>query len=190
MPDNGDITILLRAWGNDRERVLDQLTPLVYSELHQLASAYLRREKPGHTLQPTALINEAYLRMIDRTMPDWEGRAHFFGIAAHIMRQVLTDFARRLQTGKRAGQRVTLDEHACLSTESASGFLVLNEAIEHLEAWDARKAQVIELKYFAGFSRDEIATSLGLSVATVKRDLAMAEAFLRRELAGSLKPDL
>ena len=183
MPDTGNITVILRDWGNDRQKVLDQLTPLVYAELRKLAASYLRRDRPAHTLQPTALVHEAYLRMIEGSMPNWEGRSHFYGIAARIMRQVLTDSARRLHTDKRSGQKISLDEQVALSVETAGDFLVLNQAIEKLETWDERKAKVIELKYFAGLSREEIAESLGLTLPTVKRDLSLGEAFLRRELA-------
>ena len=185
MPDQGNITLILKNWETDPQGVLSQLSPLVYVELRKLANSYLRRDRPGHTLQPTALVHEAYVRMIEGSMPNWEGRSHFFGVAARLMRQVLVDSARRFHSGKRdAGQRVTLDEQACLSEETAEEFLALNAAIEKLEAWDSRKAKVIELKYFAGLTREEIGQTLNLTLPTVKRDLMIAEAFLRRELAG------
>lgn len=184
MPDNSEITRILRQWDQDRQLVLAQLTPLVYDELRRLAAAYLRKDRPGHTLQPTALVHEAFVRMVEQNMPNWEGRSHFFGIAARLMRQVLADSARRLYAEKRgSGLRVTLDDQAYLSCETATGFLALNQAIDRLQEWDERKAKVIELKYFGGLGREEIAEALGLTLATVKRDLALAEAFLRRELA-------
>lgn len=186
MPVSGDITAILKGWGEDRQRALDQLTPLVYAELRVLAASYLRRDRAGHTLQPTALVHEAYLRMVERNMPDWEGRSHFFSIAAHLMRQVLTDSARRFHAEKRnGGRRVTFDDETELTTETAVEFLALSLAIDKLEAWDARKCKVIELKFFAGLTREEIADSLNLTLASVKRDLSIAEAFLRRELAAA-----
>jgi RNA polymerase sigma-70 factor (ECF subfamily) len=189
MPAPGDITAILKQWGEDRQSALDRLAPLVYSELHRLAAGYLRRDRPGHTLQPTALVHEAYLKMIEGTMPDWEGRAHFFGIAAHLMRQVLTDSARRFRAQKRhGGERVTLAEQASLSSATAADFLALSQAIDHLEVWDARKAKIIEMKYFGGLTREEIAQTLNLTVATVKRDLSIGEAFLRRDLAHQKQP--
>ena len=178
------ITGILKGWDRDPRAALDQLTPLVYRELHGLAAAYLRRERPDHTLQPTALIHEAWLRLSEQSVPRWKDRAHFFGVAAQIMRQILVDFARRRRAGKRGGgNQVQLDTRLPLVVPAAADFLALNGAIEKLEAWDARKAQVIELRYFGGMSRDEIAEAMSLTVPTVKRDLSVAEAFLRRELA-------
>jgi len=185
MADTGRITVLLQDWERDRKSVLDQLAPLIYSELHKLAASYLHRDRPGHTLQPTALVHEAYMRMIEQSMPNWEGRSHFFGIAARLMRQVLIDSARRFHAEKRNyGQQVTLGANCALITDTAEEFLALNQAIDKLAAWDARKGNVIELRYFGGLSQQEIADYLNLSLATVKRDLALGEAFLRRELAG------
>jgi RNA polymerase sigma factor (TIGR02999 family) len=184
MPGTAEITGILQAWERDPKAALERLTPLVYEELHALAAAYMRRERPDHTLQPTALIHEAWMRLAGQRVPSWKHRAHFFGVAAQIMRQVLVDFARRHRAQKRGGgTQIQLDTRLPLATSAASDFLALNGALDKLQAWDARKAQVIELRYFGGLSRDEIAETLGLTVPTVKRDLSVAEAFLRRELA-------
>jgi len=184
MPANDEITVILQAWERDPKAALEQLTPLVYGELRELAAAYIRRERPDHTLQPTALIHEAWVRLTKQSVPRWKDRAHFFGVAAQIMRQILVDFARQHQAQKRgSGKQIQLDARLPLAASAAADFLALNEAIDKLNAWDGRKAQVIELRYFAGLSRDEIAETLSLTLPTVKRDLSIAEAFLRRELA-------
>ena len=183
MPANPDITGILERWEHDPKAALDRLTPIVYSELRDLAAAYLRRERPDHTLQPTALIHEAWVRLATQKAPTWKNRAHFFGVAAQIMRQILVDFARRHRAQKRGGgTEIQFDSRLSLAGAAASDFLALNTAIEKLQEWDARKAQVIELRYFGGMRRDEIAETLRLTVPTVKRDLSVAEAFLRREL--------
>lgn len=184
MSGNVEITGILQDWERNPKAALGQLTPLVYRELRDLAAAYLRRERPDHTLQPTALVHEAWVRLVEQSTPGWKNRTHFFGMAAHIMRQVLVDFARQHQAQKRGGGRqIQFDTGLPLVAPAAGDFLALNEAIEKLQAWDDRKAQVIELRYFSGMSRDEIAETLSLTVPTVKRDLSVAEAFLRRELA-------
>jgi RNA polymerase sigma-70 factor, ECF subfamily len=183
MSGNVDITEILQEWERDPRSALEQLTPLVYRELRDLAAAYMRRERPHHTLQPTALIHEAWVRLTKQSVPRWNGRAHFFGVAAQIMRQILVDFARHHQAEKRGGgNQIQLDARLPLAASAAKDFLALNEALEKLKAWDARKAKVIELRYFGGMSRDEIAEMLSLTLPTVKRDLSVAEAFLRREL--------
>jgi RNA polymerase sigma factor (TIGR02999 family) len=184
MAADAEITGILRDWDQDPRAALERLTPLVYRELHALAVAYMRRERPGHTLQPTALIHEAWMRLAEQNSPEWKNRAHFFGVAAQIMRQILVDFARRQGAQKRGGGKpMQLDTRLPFAASDASDFLALNGAIDKLQAWDARKARVIELRYFGGMSRDEIAATLSLTVPTVKRDLSVAEAFLRRELA-------
>jgi len=184
MAESAEITAILQGWEQDPRGALEQLTPLVYRELRSLAAAYLRRERPDHTLQPTALIHEAWVRLAAQSTPNWKDRSHFFGVAAQIMRQVLVDFARRHRAQKRGGgKQVQLDTRLPLASSVAEDFLALNGAIDKLKAWDARKAHVIELRYFGGMSRDEIAEALSLTVPTVKRDLSVAEAFLRRELA-------
>lgn len=178
---------LLIAWGKGEPGALEQLTPRVYQELHKLARAYLRRGRPGQLLQPTALINEAYVRLLDRAQPiEWENRTHFFGIAAKLMRIILVDHARARRAAKRGGDAaaVTLDECMAVSAGRAPDVLEIDEALDRLAEFDERKAKVIEMRYFAGMDREEVATALGLTVATVKRDLRLGEAWLRRFLAG------
>lgn len=185
MRGDAEITGILRCWDQDPRAALEQLTPLVYRELRDLAAAYMRRERSDHTLQPTALVHEAWMRLAEQRPPQWKDRMHFFGVAALIMRQVLVDFARRHRSHKRgSGRQIQLDSRLPLAASAAAAdFLALNGAIEKLQAWDARKARVIELRYFGGLKRDEIAETLSLTLPTVKRDLSVAEAFLRRELA-------
>jgi RNA polymerase sigma factor (TIGR02999 family) len=187
MGGSHSVSQLLIAWGRGEAGALDQLTPRVYRELHKLARAYLRRGRPNQSLQPTALINEAYLRLLDPSQPvEWENRAHFFGIAARLMRLVLVDHARARQAAKRGGAAapVTLDDCMAVSPGRAPDVLEVDEALDHLAAVDERKAKVIELRYFGGLDREEVAAALGLTVATVKRDLRLGEAWLRRFLAG------
>jgi RNA polymerase sigma factor (TIGR02999 family) len=191
MADPRTITRLLVDWGNGDETALEDLTPLVYGELHSLAQTYLGRGHRGQTLQPTELIGELYLRLIDRSQSvQWENRSHFFGIAARLMRLVLVDHARARHAGKRGGgiERVTLKETLALSPSRAPDVLELDEALRRLAELDERKARVIELRYFGGMKREEIAAALGLTVSTVKRDLRLGEAWLRRSLAGQAEP--
>lgn len=191
MADPHTITRLLIDWGNGDEAALNDLTPMVYRELHALARAYLRRGGPAQTLQPTELIGELYLRLIGRSEPvAWENRSHFFGIAARLMRQVLVDHARTRRAAKRGGElgRVTLNETLALSPGRAPDVLEINEALTRLSEVDERKARVIELRYFGGMQREEIAAALHLTVPTVKRDLRLGEAWLRRALAGPASP--
>jgi RNA polymerase sigma factor (TIGR02999 family) len=181
------VSQLLIAWGKGEPEALEQLTPRVYHELHKLARAYLRRGRPTQSLQPTALINEAYLRLLDQSQPiQWENRAHFFGIAARLMRMILVDQARNRQAAKRGGGAATviLDDCMAVSPGRAPDVLEVNEALDRLAAVDERKAKVIELRYFGGMDREEVAAALGLTVPTVKRDLRLGEAWLRRFLAG------
>src|SRR5262249_30478712 len=180
------ITKLLADWGAGDGAALDKLTPLVYRELHELARTYLKRGG-SQTLQPTELISELYVRLIGRSQPDhWENRSHFFGIAARLMRLVLVDHARARRAAKRAGDadRVTLKETVALAADRAPDVLELDDALSRLAEFDERKARVIELRYFAGMKREDVAVALGLTVPTVKRDLRLAEAWLRRDLAG------
>ena len=156
--------------------------PLVYGELRQLAAAYLRGERQGHTLQPTALVHEAYLRLVDQSTPDWQSRSHFYGVAARVMRQVLVDHARRKRAKKRAGELLPLEEVVSLQPDRSGDLLALDTSLKDLEKLDARKCKAIELRYFAGLSLDEIAQSMNLSVDTVRRDLRMAQAWLRRAM--------
>lgn len=184
--DAGAITQLLIEWRAGDTTALERLTPIVYHELHRLAAAYLRRERADHTLQATALIHEAYVRLVHQNVPAFNSRAHFFGLAAHLMRQILVDFARARKAAKRgSGNKVDLDEVRHLSVAPSDDILALHDALERLAAFDGRKAKVVELRYFGGLTRDEVAEALDLTLATVKRDLALAEAWLRREMAAN-----
>ena len=191
MTGTPSVSALLIAWGNGEPAALEQLTPRVYGELYKVARAYLRRGGPNQSLQPTALINEAYLRLLDQSQPiQWENRAHFFGIAARLMRLILVDRARTRHAAKRAGAAVpiTLDDCMAVSPERTRDVLEIDEALNRLAAVDERKAKVIELRYFGGMDREEVATALGLTLPTVKRDLRLGEAWLRRFLAGDKEP--
>jgi RNA polymerase sigma factor (TIGR02999 family) len=180
-----EVTQLLRAWGRGDRAALDRLVPIVYRELRRLARHYMRGERGGHTLQTTALVNEAYLRLIDHTNIDWQNRAHFFGVAAQAMRRVLVDHARRRGYAKRGGGavQVPLEEGALVAEERAEEVLAVNEALDRLEALDARKARVVELRFFGGLNNDEAAEVLGISEITVRREWQIAKAWLLRELA-------
>ena len=178
-----DVTRLLIAWRDGDRAALDALSPIVYQELRRLAGAYMRQERPDHTLQPTALVHEAYVRLVDQSLPDFANRKHFFGVVAHLMRQVLVDFARAHRSEKRgAGLKAPLEEGAAVAAPPAVDILALDEALDRLATFDARKASVIELRYFGGLTREEVADALDLTLATVKRDLSLGEAWLRREL--------
>jgi RNA polymerase sigma factor (TIGR02999 family) len=180
-----EITRLLRAWeGGDRE-ALDQLTLIVHDELRRAAGNYLRHERPGHTLQATALVNEVYIRLIDMTGIRWQDRAHFFAIAATMMRRILLDAARARGAEKRGGDglRVTLDENMQASNQAAE-LIAVDDALQSLSQVDPRKAQVVELRFFGGLNIDEIAEVLGISPQSVKRDWKLAKAWLLSEIAG------
>ena len=181
------VTQLLVEWSHGNQAALEELTPHVYRELHCLAKSYLRRGRPNQTLQPTALINEACIRLMGQAQPvQWENRAHFFGIAARLMRMVLVDHSRVRKAAKRGGsvEAVTLENATAVSSSRAPDVLEVDEALDHLAKVDERKAKVIELRYFGGMDREEIATALGLTLPTVKRDLRLGEAWLRRFLLG------
>lgn len=184
-----EITRLLTEWSEGNERALDQLLPLVYDELHRLASRYMRHERPGHTLQSTALVHEAYLRLVEQRNGRWETRAHFFAMAAQVMRHILVDHARGLQRAKRGHGKhpASLSEVAVLSSERADELLAVSTALDNLTAIDPRKGRVFELRYFGGMSVDEAAEALKISAATVARDWRMAKAWLRREMAPELQ---
>jgi RNA polymerase sigma-70 factor (ECF subfamily) len=186
-PPQHEITQLLIAWGDGNHDALDQLYPLVYDELHRLARRYMGRERKGHTLQTTALINEAYVRLVDQKHVHWANRSHFFAISAQIMRRILIDHARSHAYEKRGGgqQRVSLDETATLLTK-ATELIRLDEALKSLAEFDQRRSQVVELRYFGGLSNEEIAEALNVSPNTVMRDWNMARAWLYHELTGSL----
>ena len=181
-----EVTRLLEEWRDGDEGAVDRLLPLVYDELHKLSARYLRREREGHTLQPTALVHEAYLRMVGKDHPQWRGRLHFFAVAAQQMRRVLVDHARAHGAAKRGGdvQRVTLDESLAYSRGQAGELLALDEALGALAEIDERKARVIELRYFAGLTLDEAAEVLGVSSATVNNESRFARAWLHRYLRG------
>jgi RNA polymerase sigma factor (TIGR02999 family) len=178
------ITDLLVNWRKGDKAALDELMPLVYDELHRLAHRYMKRERPGQTLQTTALVNEAYLRLVDSKEIDWQDRAHFFAIAAQIMRHLLVDRARARRYAKRGsgGRQVTLDETAVISSERDLELLGLDEALNKLTAIDARKSRLVELRYFGGLSVEETAEVLGVSGITVKREWSKTKAWLYREL--------
>jgi RNA polymerase sigma-70 factor (ECF subfamily) len=179
-----EVTELLAAWSAGDRAALERLVPAVERELHLLASRYLRRERHGHTLQTTALVNEAYLRLVDQRQVRWQSRAHFFGIAAKMMRRILIDHARRIAYAKRGGAatRLPLDEACVVSSERASELVALDDALVALARLDERKCRVVELRYFGGLSVEETAEALGVSADTVGRDWRAARAFLRREL--------
>jgi RNA polymerase sigma factor (TIGR02999 family) len=185
-PPPNEITQLLRRWSQGDAAALDQLLPVVYQELRKLASAYLRGERPAHTLQPTALINEAYMRLIKQDLPEWQSRKHFYGFAAHMMRQILVEHARAHATAKRGGgeQGLSLDEALTYSQEKAGELVALDDALTALAQLDERQARIIELRYFGGLSLAETADALGISVATLGREIRVAQAWLHRELSG------
>lgn len=185
MQSTEGITQLLVDWGNGDQAALEKLMPLVYNELRRLASNYLRRERAGHTLQPTALVNEAYLKLIDQRNARWQNRAHFFGISAQLMRRILVDHARQHQAAKRGGsnqQRLSITSAEQFAKQPEVDLLALNEALDELTLMDPQQAQIVELKFFGGLSIDETAEVLGISHATVERDWKMARAWLRRQL--------
>ncbi len=181
-----DITQLLREWANGAPSALDTLTPLVYAELRRLAGSYMRSEAPGHTLQPTALVHEAFLRMVARDAPDCQNRSHFYGVASHLMRQILIDHARTRHAGKRGGGKahISLEENLVVSPEREADLVALDDALERLSALDPRKTQVVELRFFGGLSVEESAEALKVSEVTVRRDWQFAKAWLVRELGG------
>ena len=178
------MTQLLQQWSHGDDSALAELTPLVYEELRRVAHHYLSRQRPGHTLQTTALVNEAYLRLADQTNPRWQNRAHFFAVAARAMRQILVSYVRTQQAQKRGGGafKVDLDEAALVSPEESKQIVELHEALEQLSALDSRKAQVVELKYFGGLNYDEIAEVLKISRITARRDWEFAKVWLYTEL--------
>jgi len=180
-----EITHLLVAWSEGDESALQQLAPLIHSELHRLAHNYMSRERPGHLLQTSALINEAYVRLIDWKNVRWQNRAHFFGVAAQLMRRILVDFARERKYFKRGGGAlpVSLSE-AALVVQQSSDFVALDEALKALGEIDSRKVQVVEMRFFAGLSVEEIAELLSVSKETVMRDWRLAKVWLLRQLEG------
>lgn len=184
-PSQRQITELLIAWSNGDRVALEKLTPLVYNELHRLARHYMGRERPGHTLQTSALVNEAYIRLIDWKSVKWQNRAHFFAVSAQLMRRILVDFARSRDYLKRGGgsPQVSLEEAAVVADERDTDLVSLDEALNALAELNERQSQVVELRFFGGLSLEEIAEVLNVSVGTVRRDWSLARAWLYRELS-------
>ncbi|MEO7134206.1 MAG: sigma-70 family RNA polymerase sigma factor [Vicinamibacterales bacterium] len=180
-----DVSHLLRAWSNGDERALSELTPIVYAELRRLAHRYMRRERAGHSLQTTALVNEAYLRLVHSTRMQWQNRAHFFAVSSQLMRRILVDHARR-QNLKRGGDRphVALDEAVMVGGQRGLDLVALDDALTALGRVDARKGRVVEMRFFGGLTVDEIAAVLAVSPVTVRRDWSSAKIWLYRELSG------
>jgi len=181
------VTHLLMQLSGGNRAVVDELTPLVYQELKRIAGAQLRNERPGHTLQATALVHEAYLKLVDQREVSWQNRAHFFGVAAQLMRRILMDYAKSRQRIKRGGDvhKTSLDEALVVAEDRASDLVRIDEALTRLEALDARQAKVVELRFFGGLTVEETAEAIGVSAPTVKREWAMAKAWLHRELAAA-----
>lgn len=179
------VTELLRDWSRGDQSALDKLIPLVYDELRRLAHKHMRREKAGHVLQTSALVNEAYLRLAGESQVQWQNRAHFFGIAARLMRRILVDDARRRSFDKRGGSRiqVSLSEALSVAQEQAANVLALDDALKNLAANDARQSEIVELRFFGGLSIDETAEVLKVSPGTVMRDWTFARAWLRNEMS-------
>jgi len=180
-----NITKLLLDWRNGDQEALDRLMPLVYEELRRMANYYMRNERKGHTLQTSALVNEAYLRLVDHENIAWQNRSHFFGLAAQAMRRILVDHARSRNYQKRGGaaQQVSLDEAATLAEDRAAELIALDDALQELAKLDPRKSQIVEMRYFGGLTGDEVAEALSISTATVSRDWETAKAWLLRELS-------
>jgi RNA polymerase sigma-70 factor (ECF subfamily) len=181
----GDVSKLLLAWTGGEQSALDKLTPIVYNELHRLARRYMKGERPGHSLQTTALVNEAYLRLVDYKRMQWQNRAHFFAVSAQVMRRILVEHARRHNL-KRGGavQHVSLDQAAEMGAGRTSDLVALDDAMNELARLDPRKVQVVEMRFFGGLSVEETAEVLKVSPITVMRDWSTAKAWLYRELTG------
>jgi RNA polymerase sigma-70 factor (ECF subfamily) len=184
-PSQGSVTQLLIKWRDGDETALSQLTPIVYQELRRLAHAYMRRERSGHMLQTSALINEAYIRLVDHRGMRWQNRNHFYAVAAQAMRRVLVDYARSRNDLKHGGgvRMVELDQAVAVAQQQAADLIALDDALTDLAAFDPRKCQVVEMRYFGGMSADEIAEVLGVSVITVNRDWKTAKAWLLRTIS-------
>ena len=183
VPSSNDATLLLRAWGAGDREALDHLTPIVYRELRRLAQRYMKRERPGHSLQATALVNEAYLRLVDYKHMQWQDRSHFFAVSAQLMRRILAEHARRHNLKRGGGvQHASLEESAVVGGSPTADLRALDDALNELARMDARKAQVVEMRFFGGLTVDEIAEVLRISPVTVMRDWTTAKAWLYREL--------
>jgi RNA polymerase sigma factor (TIGR02999 family) len=182
-PHGGEVSVLLQAWSRGDQEALKKLTPIVYQELHRLAQHYMRGEKSGHSLQTTALVNEAYIRLIDYKRMQWQTRAHFFAVSAQLMRRILVEHARRHNLKRGGGvQHVSLEETAIVGGDRAADLIALDDAMVALARLDPRKVQVVEMRFFGGLSVDETAEVLGVSSVTVMRDWSTAKAWLYREL--------
>ena len=181
----GDVSKLLRAWRDGDSSALEKLTPIVYSELHRLARRYMRGERPGHSLQTTALVKEAYMRLVDYKRMQWQNRAHFFAVSAQLMRRILVEHARRRNL-KRGGalKRISLEDIPLVGGERGEDLVALDDALKRLAELDPRKAEVVEMRFFGGLSVEETAEVLKVSAVTVMRDWSTARAWLYRELAG------
>jgi RNA polymerase sigma-70 factor (ECF subfamily) len=179
-----NLTGLLHQWREGDKAALDRLTPLVYDELRRIAHRYVQRERDGHTLQTTALVNEAYLRLAEQQKVDWQNRAHFFAVTAQVMRHILIDHARRRRYAKHGGEvrRVSIEDAAKMSMQRASELMALDEALDELAKLDQRKSRVVELRYFGGLSLEETADVLEISLMTVRRDWRAAKAWLYRRM--------
>lgn len=180
------VTQILRDWGEGDQQALDKLMPLVYRELRRLAQHYLRGERSDHTLEPTALVHEAYLRLVDQRGVTWQNRAHFFGVAAQLIRRILVDYARRHRAAKRGGcvPKITLEQAVIGSEERAEDVVALDEALSRLATLDPRQGRIVELRYFSGLTLEQTAEVLGISPATVKREWSVARAWLYRQIRG------
>jgi len=190
-PSPQEVTRLLLAWNNGDQAALEQLMPLVYAELRRVARRYMGRERAGHTLQTTALVNEAYLRLIDASQVQWQNRAHFFAVSAQLMRRILVDYARSHNYVKRGGEahRVSLDEAVVVSAEPAPDLVALDDALKSLAEIDGRKSRVVELRFFGGLSVEETAEVLKISPRTVMSDWSLAKAWLLRALSKKEESD-
>jgi RNA polymerase sigma-70 factor, ECF subfamily len=184
-PAAGDISALLRAWSNGDQNALERLTPIVYRELHALARRYMKRERPGHSLQTSALVNEAYMRLADYKRMEWQDRAHFFAVSSQVMRRILVEHARRRNLKRGGGmRRASLEETAVVGSGENPDFVELDRALNELARIDPRKVRVVEMRFFGGLSVKETAEALKMSTVTVKRDWRAARAWLYHELAG------
>ncbi len=185
--DPAQITQLLQAWRNGESSALDELLPLVHRELHKIAANYMRRQPRDHSLQATALVNEAYLRLVDSDKVNWQDRHHFYAICSQLMRRVLVDIARRRLSQKRGGDRlqVTLEDHLAVSDDKQADIVALDDALKRLAVLSTRQSQIVEMRYFGGLTDEQIAETLGVSSRTIRRDWNVARAFLYRELKQS-----
>lgn len=184
-PGAGDITGLLSAWSEGNQSALEKLTPIVYKELHRMARRYMGRERPGHSLQTTALVNEAYMRLVDYKRMQWQNRAHFFAVSAQLIRRILIEHARRRNQKRGGGIRhISLDEAAVMGGKRTADLVALDDAMKALAQFDPRKERVVEMRFFGGLSVEETAEVLKVSAVTVMRDWSTAKAWLYRELGG------